>query len=1018
MIRGLAALWLTAATLAAAGDGVLAGLIQDRTGAAMVSASVTAMDQETGIRRSTHADGTGAYEIAALPPGQYKLTVRKPGFQTIVRWNVAIGSGQDARLDFAMQVGSMHEVITIEGGPNPIHTEDGSVGTVVGRKAIETLPINGRGVMSLVELSPGIVATPAAGGEAGQFSANGLRANTNYFTIDGVSANSGVTSGGLPAQFAGVALPAMTAFGSTHNLVSQDALDEVHILTSSFAPQYGRLPGAQVALTTRSGSNEYHGSVFYSLRNEALDANDWFANASGAGRGRLRLNQRGASLGGPLRRDRTFFFASYEGLHLDQPYTQIAATPSPDIRTRAPQEYQSILNGFPLPTGSSLTTDMSSLVARYSRPSHVNTGSLRIDHALSERVNLFGRYNQAPSDTESGFTQIERLDLRTSSFTLGVTALLPSAITNDFRTNIWSTSAASQWRANSAAGGSPVDFAGLLGPPEPASSAAFYGIAIGGVGALYSGQSGRNHQKQWNLVDTLSFRRGAHDVRLGIDYQRLTPVRDTAASSITGTWNNLAEFLSGTAPVITTTRAQQASALIETLSVFAQDTWNVSRRLTLIYGLRWELTPPPAIREPGSAFPESRVNIQGEEPVAADAVGTSFLPVAATSAPLWNTRYTQLAPRVGAAFRLDDHSVLRAGWGKFYDLGFSTALDPINGFPFNRWHFDMAGGSSLAADGPFYGPRLAPDLRLPYAFEWNVAYERAFTLRDILSLSYVGSSGHDLLRYEGIPQPGTRVAQYVVATNQGSSNYHALEAQYRRRLGRSLQGTVSYTWSHAIDTGSWDSGLYLANGKLSAADDRGSSSFDVRHNLTAGLSYAMPRLGRGLVQQLTGGWEWSGMLRARSGFPIDVKMGENLLGLGFDNVVRPDLVPGVPIWLPAETIGGRRLNPAAFAQPAGPQGNLGRNAITGAGMWQVDLALKRAFSLTEQVRFELGVEAYNAFNHANAADPVRYLDSPYFGTPVSMLNLMLGSGRARSGLTPAFQIGGPRSFEVTARFRF
>src|SRR5690348_6518015 len=185
----LLALFAGAAALAAAERGEVAGLVQDTSGAVLVGAGVTIMDESTGIRRTTRTDDEGVYDIAGLPPGTYKVTVRKPGFQTMVRLNVDVGAGAELRFDFALRLGSMKEVITVEGGTPAVNTADASVGTLVGRGAIETLPTNGRGVLALAELAPGVVATPATGGEAGQFSANGLRSNTNYFTLDGVSAN-------------------------------------------------------------------------------------------------------------------------------------------------------------------------------------------------------------------------------------------------------------------------------------------------------------------------------------------------------------------------------------------------------------------------------------------------------------------------------------------------------------------------------------------------------------------------------------------------------------------------------------------------------------------------------------------------------------------------------------------------------------------------------------------------------------------------------------------------------------
>lgn len=1010
---------LLVAALTAAGladEGEIGGLVQDATGAAIPSAHITVMSERTGIRRNTVTDGEGAYEVSALPSGSYRVTIRKPGFQTIVRWNVITSSGKAARLDFAMQVGSMREVITIEGGPAPMNTNDASVGMIFAKDAIQNLPLNGRGVMSLVDLSPGVLATPATAGEAGQFSASGLRANMNYFTVDGVSANTGVTGGGLPAQFAGGALPAMTAFGSTQNLAPLDALEEVRILTSSFAPQFGRLPGAQVALTTRSGSSDYHGSISYALRNEALDANDWFANARGNDRAALRLNQWDATFGGPVRKDRTFFFATYEGLRLLQPYNVKIVTPSLETRASAPPALRPVLDAFPRPNGPSLEGGLAQRVLQFSRPSRLDSLSLRIDHALTQQVSLFGRFNNAPSYTRSGYTYLEDFHLATRSLTIGVATQAGPAVTNDARMNFWTTAADSAWSFNPSGGAVPLDFRRVINIPEQPVPV-FYGIAVGGLGALYSGLSGRNRQPQFNLLDTLTLNQDRHDLRFGVDYQRLMPARDSLVVSATGAWNSLADLVAGGAPVIATLRAEQASGLIENLSAFVQDTWRASSRLAITYGVRWELSPPPAVRATAAA---GAVFSPAQDAFSfAGATNLPFLLIAPATEPMWRSRYTQFAPRAGAAFRFGGDSVLRAGIGIFYDTNFSTALDPINGFPFNRWQFGAGAMPFLAGSGPAFGRLNAPDLKLPHALEWNVSFEHMFSLRDVASIAYIGSAGRDLLRYEGVLQQGSRLAQFTVATNHGSSDYHGLEVQYRRRISRAFRGTVSYTWSHSIDNGSWDSGLYLVEPYSLALSDRAASSFDVRHNVAAGLSYALPHVaGARVAGALTEGWQVSGLLRARSGFPINILTTQNFLGLAFDNITRPDLVPGVPIWIPDGGFGGRRLNPAAFQQPTGIQGNLGRNAITGFGMSQLDLAIQREFPVRSRTRLEVRLEMYNALNHPNPADPVHFMDSPFFGTPVSMLNFMLGSGTARSGLATPFQTGGPRSLELMVRLGF
>jgi hypothetical protein len=218
---------------------------------------------------------------------------------------------------------------------------------------------------------------------------------------------------------------------------------------------------------------------------------------------------------------------------------------------------------------------------------------------------------------------------------------------------------------------------------------------------------------------------------------------------------------------------------------------------------------------------------------------------------------------------------------------------------------------------------------------------------------------------------------------------------------------AAYTWSHAIDNGSWDSAVALVNEEYTAGRDRASSAFDVRQAFSAALSYEVK------------GWTLSAVGRARTGFPIDVLTSSNLLGLGFDNVTRPDLVGGAPVWMPdAGVPGGRRLNPAAFEAPDGIQGTLGRNAVTGLGMWQTDASIGRRFRVGERGGLEARMEAFNLFNRASFADPIRFLDHPLFGTSGSMLNLMLGSGSPRSGLAPLLQTGSPRTVQVTLRWWF
>src|ERR1041384_4116858 len=258
------------ALLAAQSYGHLYGRILDTSEGGIPQVAVTVVNEDTGFRRTTQSEPTGVYSVAALQPGVYKITVRKEGFRTMVRFGVSVGAASVTRADFMLPVGPVEETITVEGSTPLIEQDNASIATRVERDAIGRLPLNGRGVLTLLEIAPGTNVVPATRGDAGQFTANGQRPNANYFTIDGVSANTGVTAGGQPAQSTGGALPALSAFGSMDSLISLEAVEEFRVTTSSAVAEFGRLPGANVAFSSRSGSNQFHGATLYRIRNEAL----------------------------------------------------------------------------------------------------------------------------------------------------------------------------------------------------------------------------------------------------------------------------------------------------------------------------------------------------------------------------------------------------------------------------------------------------------------------------------------------------------------------------------------------------------------------------------------------------------------------------------------------------------------------------------------------------------------------------------------------------------------------------
>jgi hypothetical protein len=983
----------------------VSGTITDATGAILAGAQVSVINEANGIRRGTRSNQEGGYAVASLQPGSYKITVRRDGFQTVARLGVDLDKNRTARLDFTLPLGSMQEVITIEGGTPLVNAEDAAVGTIVDRDLVENLPLNGHALQALFDLSPGVVITPATAGEAGQFAVNGQRANTNYFYVDGVSANTGVSGAGLPGEFAGSTMPGMSAIGSLHNLVTLEEVQEVRLQTSTFAPEFGRMPGAQISVSTSSGSNTLHGSLFENFRHERLSASDWFANSAGLNRGKLRVNDFGAALGGPIQRNRTFFFASYEYLSLRQPDTWRLAVPSLAVRDSPVRSTRMLLDAFPIPNGPGLGNGQSELTAQSSRPSRLSTASFRVDQAVGSRASVFARYTEGPSATQFGFFELSDARFRWRSLTLGATAALSGTLTNDARVNVGKAAVTSSWTGNSSGGAQPPDLASIL-PRLYTGQNVVYGFSIGGLGQFLSGGSGTSQQGQLYFADTMALSGVKHQMRFGVQYQRLTPNRDQTAASEAGSYSSLQGLLNGEPMMVTTALASQASSIIETFSAFAQDTWRIGSRANVTYGARWEVTPPPALRSAQPLLPAggggTAPPISNSGPVALAAP----LPILTTALaePVWPTRYTQFAPRLGVAYRLTPEGsfVLRAGAGVFYDLGFSSATDLVNGAPYNSWQgLSLGLAPALGFRSLRYG--FAPNLRLPRSVEWNVAIERQLAGADVATISYIGSAGHNLLRREAYLQPDNQSAETVLATNQGWSDYHALQAQYRRRVARGLRGVATYTWSHSIDNGSWDSSLMLVY-PGSAARDRGSSNFDVRHAGTLAMAYDLPR---------TRGWSVDGILRARTGFPIDVLSAENSFGLGFDNAIRPNLLPGAPIWLD----GG--LNRNAFSLPAsGTEGSLGRNAIAGFGMYQIDLALRKHFVVLGDRSLQFRVDAFNVTNHVNFADPVRFLSSGLFGESVSLLNLMLGTGSPHSGLTPAFQAGGPRSVQLGLQLRF
>lgn len=1012
-------------------NGTISGTVFDPAGKVVAGAEVTIVNDATRVQSYTKTNNDGVYVVPNLPPGSYRLQVAKFGFKTLIKPDIILNVQDALAINFTLPVGAVSETVTVQGGAPLINTESGSVSTVIDRNFVESLPLNGRSFNTLLQLTPGVVVAPSNSSSQGQFSVAGQRTSSNNFLIDGVSANFGVspliglgTSGTGGAQ-------AFSALGGTSSLVSVEALQEFRIETSSFAPEFGRSPGGQVILTTRSGTNDFHGGLYEYFRNNVLDANDWFANQAGEPRAPERHNDFGGFLGGPIQSDKTFFFISYEGARLRQPNTEVVEVPSEYARTTASGQVAPFLNAYPQPNDQSIVPGVytAAFTGNFTNPATLDAGSIRIDHTFNSKVSIFGRYNEAPSSTiqrTQSLNELDTTDVRTRTLTLGATFVLSSLISDNLRGNYSSQGSSFTSNLDSFGGAIPPS-ASILAPGLENPGNALLAFQTFDTGYYETGRVANNQSTQLNFADDLTIVRGAHQFMFGADYRAIFLDLRPYQSVLQYDASSVSSLLStGQAVAVIGDSAKPSSFLSQSTALYGQDTWKATSRLTLIYGLRWELSPAPSAR--GNTTLASWTNVGNPAELALAPFGT----------PLWKTRYSGFAPRIGVAYRLTEKGdlVLRAGSGVFYDLG-SDAVGYLGLFFPNFATMSTANVPlplssptaylpSLSFEPPFpdgtYG--FAPDLKMPRSYQWNVALEKSLGGQQALSVTYLGQAGRDLLRQEGISSPNANfLGSFVLTQNDARSNYNALQVQYRRLVAGRLQGLLNYTWSHSLDNASNDVVEAVSSTVLSAAKDYASSDFDVRNSFSGALTYAIPSAAKkGPLEYLTEDWSLEGLVVARNGFPFNAfALTATIAGAN----PRPDLVAGQPLYLRGPQCasffgsacpGGMGLNPAAFtAPPAGQQGSEGRNDLRGFGLTQADLSLARKFALTDRVNLQFRTDAFNLFNHPNFANPFGYYLGPgianYF-VSTQMLNKGLG------GLNPLFQEGGPRSLQLSLKLSF
>ena len=527
---------------AQAATATLSGTVFDQTGAVVPGVNIAVISIANAFQRSVTTNEEGAFIVPQLPPGSYIVKAERQGFSPIEQRNVILNVNDQVAIRLHLKIGDISQTVEIVDGSSLIDPSP-AVSTLVDQQFVKNLPLNGRSFQQLIGLTPGVVLTRANSENQGQFSVNGQRANANYFMIDGVGANIGVSPATNVAAATAGTTPGLAATGGTNNLVSVDALEEFKVLTSSFAPEFGRTPGAQVLILTRSGTSEFHGTAFEYFRNEVFDAADWFLNATAQRRAALRQHDFGGVLGGPLylprfgeggpaitKLKRTFFFFSYEGLRLRLPQTTARLTvPSVNARAIAPPGVRELLQGFPLPNGRDLGNNLAEFSASYSDPSSLDATSLRVDHHVSDKLTLFSRYNYSPSEaaTRNGMAQLSNSAYKTHTLTGGATFIFSPTVTNDLRANYsWNKGRVFSSLDNFGGAIPPPDslLFGTFGNPETGN----FFVSITGAASYQRGTFGLDIQRQLNIVDTFSVVKGHHQLKFGVDYRRLNPIFDRA----------------------------------------------------------------------------------------------------------------------------------------------------------------------------------------------------------------------------------------------------------------------------------------------------------------------------------------------------------------------------------------------------------------------------------------------------------------------------------------------------------
>ncbi|MDQ1473089.1 MAG: hypothetical protein QOJ99_4569 [Bryobacterales bacterium] len=1033
-----------------AGVASLSGMVADPSQAIVPGAKITATNQATGISRSTTTDEAGFYAFSSLPVGPYEISAEGTGFNTS-RQRMMLDPSAKARADFQLAMAGASTTVAVQDAPPMVARDDASIGTVIENQTITSTPLFARNWDDLIRLAPGVQAqryTEQSGGSAsgrtGSFNIHGIDSLQNNFILDGIDNNT--FSENVQELSTQAARP------------SVDVIAEFKLISSPYTAAYGRSPGAVVDVTTKGGSNDPHALLFEYLRNRVFDANDFFSNRSGLPKPANVQNQFGGNVGAPVVKNKLFGFFNYEGTRIRRGITRLSTVPLPNERNGDFSPAAAAANGISYPTikdpitgqpypnniipGGQIDPYGKKLMNLFPLPNqsgNVNnfarTGALiddmdsydaRVDWSASAKDLVFGRYTSSNRTRDipgyyggiadgTSTSSWGNSTLKSYSAVIGWTHVFGPRLVNDFRLGFVRNFAYDQQQPfglNKASDYVP----GV--PDNPAVAGGVSLTAIDNYTFIGSPDYLPKQQvpQQWQYVDNLSWNRGAHSLKAGIDmrlpmrniYQDEASTRGTLEFSGQYTGNSYADTLTGYVRQGTLNNVYFVDQRLWMASGFVQDDWKLTPRITLNLGLRYEFAPPVTEAK------NHQANFI--------AAGSGSLVYAKDGSledrTLVKVNTKNFAPRVGLAWSLNDKTVVRGGYGIYYLLlqrngsenqvalnppylrqttlvGTSTAPAFLlqNGFPtglLDPANINLGLTRIRAVD---------PNSATPYVQQWSLGIQRMLPAGMVATVDYVGTKSthldiiHDLNQpiTGAKPYPGFAYIEYQQAL--GNQSYNGLEASLQRRFHNGLSLNAAWTWSKSIQT-TWTQTYFT----------RALSGFDVPQRFVASYVYELPFgkdkpfLGNGFGAALLGGWRTAGVYTFSSGLPFSVSSGSTYSNAldsygatnALPNVIGIPTIVGTPsCWFYVSTnkscVGSAPNASNAFAlQQPGQIGNAGVNILRGPHSTVFDFSLMRDFRFHESANLQFRWEVFNLTNTAMFALPGATLSSGSVSTISSL----------------------------------